>query len=268
MRMQRQCIVLLASVLATASTAWAAILDGDFLRIELGGTNLPRRLQHSPHMVAGTNGLHYAGQAPVPMTWIQTDAIPIGFAWAIPRAVQVGVTIDQSYTNQNDSSRDPTRCYFRYGIDGEHWSTWISIERNEAQHKDRGQFLGGYRIPEYECQKICKLWQKWAEDDRSQDAERFYNWVAAEHPDLLSSTIAHIGYVQVLVEWSGYQLNQLEVKNVTIFTGWGLGGAQGSRSDKDGKSIQRMSDPGLLKEELRWHFRLNREINGAAQQAP
>jgi hypothetical protein len=266
MRMQRQCLVLLATLFATASTAWAVILDGDSLRINLVGTNLPCRLQHSPHMVPGTNGLHYAGQSPVPMTWIQTDAIPIGFAWALPRSVQVGVTVDQSYTNQDDSSRDPTRYYFRYGIDGEHWSTWIPIERNEKQNKHLGQFLGEYRIPEYECQKICKLRQTWSQSDRSYDEERFYSWVAVEHPDILSSNIAHIGYVQVLVEWPGYKLKQLEVKNVTIFTGWGLGGAAGRRRDKEGKSIQ--LDPGLPKEELRWHFRLNRERNKAAQAAP
>jgi hypothetical protein len=252
-----------AALVACGTVAVAVIIDCRQVTVDFTRGRPLDGVTCSPHMTSTNDGLVWPPkplkwQSEAPKTWVMTRPLGVGFPWAIPYRIGVSASVRRESETQPGES-DRMRMYFRYGVDGKHWSSWIQIPEGEGRPARRPDPLDHHyslAIPERNRLGWRKLRREWEADDRSRDMSRFFRWIEENHPAYLREEIAFVGYVQLLVEWPGYTLSRLKVKALEARLTWTLGGTQGSRLTPQGKRVKEAVP--AERRRRHWQFRLSK----------
>jgi len=264
-----------AALVVCGTVAVAVIIDCRQVTVDFTRGRPPDGVTYSPHMTLTNDGLAWPPEPlkrplKAPKTWIMTRPIGVGFPWAIPHGIGISATVRREFETRPGES-DRMRIYFRYGVDGRHWSSWIQIPKGEGRPARRPDPLDHHyslTIPERNRLGWRRLWREWDVDDKSCDMSRFYRWIEEKHPAYLRGEIAFVGYVQLLVEWPGYTLSRLKVTRLEARLSWGLGGAQGERRTPEGKAVPDAEGIPVERRRRYWRFSLSEpspDADGSAE---
>lgn len=174
--------------------------------------------------------------------WIQTTPLAVGLSWRPTTAVSFRVAIhppakqvllDSGHTIFPNHGE----VYARYSPDLKHWSSWLVLQRVEAQgreeKKNPGRFFSGQiRVPYRDQSEYRTTLRQYATMDVpwKSDEEAAVKWMLQSRPDFFSQQIPFVGYVQLLFE-GGFRGGQ-RIKSFKADVSYGMGGKHYAPKDR------------------------------------
>jgi hypothetical protein len=145
------------------------------------------------------------------LSWFQTAPIAIGWAWRPVNKVQVRATIrptrGRRHTYSGRDAIDPAGTLFvRYSADLLHWSSWLTIQRDENRPLGQKIAEDGYQadvqVPGVELQEYSQLLAEYGSRDVPwvNDEDAAVRWMVSRNPGFFAKHIPIIGYMQFMFE--------------------------------------------------------------------
>lgn len=181
--------------------------------------------------------------------WIETGKIPVGFAWRIPRSMYVALGVIADNTSKAGLN---VNCYVRYGIDGQHWSSWIFMTETktlipELEIKDALKtYYSELKVPRIVNDEYVDLKEEWRQEklENFDDDGAYCQWLAKKYPDFFLNKIPLIGYLQFRLEFYGdirLLVDAVKINSISMRTYW---------------NVISMTTYGFKKPEGKWRFDL------------